>query len=340
MSQHSPSDALGAAHPEAAGVPTTIDLAAYEAARERGEAPSGVVLGIRDKPRLSVVIPALNEAANLPHVFQHLPADLFEVILVDGGSVDDTVAVARRLRPDVRVVRQNRTGKGNALSCGFSVARGDIIVMLDADGSADPREIPAFVAALCRGAHYAKGTRFGPGGGSDDITAFRAWGNRCLNWLVNRLYGTAFTDLCYGYNAFWAVCAPYLELTEPGFEVGPGEDASTQAASNERPRWGDGFEIETLINVRVSAVRMAISEVASFESCRLHGRSNLNAVRDGLRVLRTIAAERRRLAHLASPNPLLPRPWESFGLPYVPAQRQPDSGSARGLPSVAAGEPA
>jgi glycosyltransferase involved in cell wall biosynthesis len=231
-------------------------------------------------PRISVVIPALNEALNLPHVFGRLPQDIFEVVLVDGDSVDDTVAVARALRPDVRVVRQSRRGKGNALACGFAACRGDIIVMIDADGSTDPAEIPAFVAALCAGAEFAKGTRFADGGGSADITPLRRLGNRALNGLVNMLYGTRYTDLCYGYNAFWRHCLDALEL-HPGAED---KDAGM--------RWGDGFEIETIINTRVARAGLTVAEVASFEQLRIHGESNLNATRDGLRVLRSILHER------------------------------------------------
>ncbi|GAB3196312.1 hypothetical protein GCM10027261_18670 [Geodermatophilus arenarius] len=230
-------------------------------------------------PRISVVIPTYNEAKNLPHVFALLPEDLHEVIVVDGRSVDDTVEVARRLRPDVVVVRQNRRGKGNALACGFRAVTGDIVVMLDADGSADPREIPAYVAALTSGADFAKGTRFAPGGGSADITKLRAWGNRWLNRIVNVLYGTSYSDLCYGYNAFWTHCLPVLAL-----------DASD--GERDHKAWGDGFEIETIINTRVAKARLTIAEVPSFEFPRLHGQSNLNTWRDGLRVLRALLVER------------------------------------------------
>ena len=125
-------------------------------------------------PKVSVVIPTLNEARNLPYVFSKLPPALHEVIIVDGRSVDDTVATARRLRPGVRIVTQSRSGKGNALACGFAAATGDIIAMVDADGSADPGEIPAFVEALLGGADYAKGSRFAAGGGSSDITRLRS----------------------------------------------------------------------------------------------------------------------------------------------------------------------
>jgi glycosyltransferase involved in cell wall biosynthesis len=231
-------------------------------------------------PRVSVVIPALNEARNLSYVFARMPADIHELILVDGHSVDDTVRVARALRPDVRVVMQTRTGKGNALACGFAVATGDVIAMVDADGSADPREIPRFVQALVAGADFAKGTRFAPGGGSHDLTRLRSAGNWALCTLVNVCYGTHYTDLCYGFNVFWAHIIPTLGL-----------DATTAPATG-GPLWGDGFEVETLINVRVAAAGLTVTEVPSFEHPRIHGVSNLNAFRDGLRVLRTIIYER------------------------------------------------
>jgi glycosyltransferase involved in cell wall biosynthesis len=149
----------------------------------------------RSEPTVSVVIPAKNEAWNLPHVFAGLERDLHEVILVDGDSKDDTIEVARRLRPDVRIINQTRRGKGNALACGFVEASGDFIVMLDADGSADPAEIPQFVAPLIEGADFAKGSRFMAGGGSYDISRLRRVGNFWLNKVVNLLYGTRYTDL-------------------------------------------------------------------------------------------------------------------------------------------------
>ena len=233
-------------------------------------------------PKVSVVIPALNEARNLPHVFARLPGGLHEVIVVDGNSVDDTVATARRLRPGVRVVTQNRSGKGNALACGFAAATGDIIAMVDADGSADPGEIGQFVRALLDGADFAKGTRFAAGGGSCDITRLRRAGNRLLSGMVNVLCRTEYSDLCYGYNAFWRRHVPVFGLdTESDVPAGSGARL-----------WGDGFEVETLINVRIAQAGLKVTEVASFEHARIHGVSNLNAARDGWRVLRTIVAER------------------------------------------------
>ncbi|HTW20152.1 MAG TPA: glycosyltransferase [Mycobacteriales bacterium] len=232
-------------------------------------------------PTVSVVVPALNEGRNLQQVFGAIPAWVLEVILVDGHSVDDTVEVARRCRPDVRVILQNRRGKGNALACGFAAARGDIVVMLDCDGSTDPAEIPDFVSALRNGADFAKGSRFVAGGYSHDITRVRRMGNSFLNALVKTLFAIRFTDLCYGYNAFWRDLVPAI-----GVPVGEAGE----------PVWGDGFEIETLMNIRVARTGARIVEVPSIEYKRLSGASNLRAWRDGLRVLRTIVRERRRSA--------------------------------------------
>jgi glycosyltransferase involved in cell wall biosynthesis len=244
--------------------------------------------------RVSVIIPARNEARNLPHVLEALPVGLHEVILVDGNSSDDTVEVALRIRPSIKVVQQTRRGKGNALACGFSALTGDMVVLLDADGSADPGEIPAFVAALAAGADFAKGTRFGKGGQSHDITRLRRIGNAALNHLVNLLFGTGYTDLCYGYNAFWVHVLPVLEL--------PPADVQAAIGVPGGMLWGDGFEIETLITVRAAHAELRIIEVASTEKARLHGASNLRAIPDGIRVLRTILAERRRLEKANRPD--------------------------------------
>lgn len=222
----------------------------------------------RTRPTVTAVIPALNEADNLPLVLGRLPTGVNELIVVDGRSTDATVKVTRELRPDARIVVQDRRGKGNALACGFAAARGDIIVTIDADGSTDPGEIPNFIAPLIRGADFVKGSRYLDGGGSADITRLRSIGNRALGTSVNVLFGTRYSDLCYGYNAFWRRCLPQLHVT------------------------CDGFEVETIINVRAARVGLNVIEVPSFEHNRIHGVSNLNAWRDGRRALRAIVHER------------------------------------------------
>jgi glycosyltransferase involved in cell wall biosynthesis len=205
-----------------------------------------------------------------------MPSDIDEIVMVNGTSVDNTAEVARQLWPHGVHIAQTRRGKGNALACGFAAASGDIIVMLDADGSTDPAEIPRFVAALVSGADYAKGSRFIQGGGSDDITKFRQFGNKGLNSVVNMLFAARFTDLCYGYNAFWRRCLDPMRLPDIHAPV---------------EQWGDGFEVEALINVRVAASHFKIAEVGSYEKARIYGSSNLRAVNDGTRVLRTICRE-------------------------------------------------
>jgi glycosyltransferase involved in cell wall biosynthesis len=223
--------------------------------------------GLAVAPTVSVVVPAKNEARNLAHVFASIPSWVDEVLLVDGHSVDDTVAEAQRLLPDVRIVSQQGHGKGDALREGFSACKGDIIVMLDADGSTDGGEIPRFVSALMAGADFVKGSRFASGGGSDDITAMRRFGNRLLSYLVNVLFRTHYTDLCYGYNAFWAHHLPALDLD------------------------CDGFEIETVMNIRAAKAGLRVHEVPSHEHSRVHGQSNLHVARDGWRIAKFIVSE-------------------------------------------------
>jgi glycosyltransferase involved in cell wall biosynthesis len=236
-----------------------------------------------EDPLVSIVVPALNEALNLSVVLPQLP-QVHEVILVDGGSVDGTVMAARRALPDIVTVLQGRKGKGNALAAGFARVTGDIVVMFDADGSADPAEITRFVETLKAGADFAKGSRYVEGGGSSDITRVRSAGNRFLNAVFNLGFRTRYTDLCYGYNAFWSDLIPVLELP----------DHRAPAPANGKMVWGDGFEIETVINCRFAAAGVEIAEVPSVEKLRMFGESNLRAVQDGLRVLRTLLTEWRR----------------------------------------------
>ncbi len=246
-------------------------------------------------PTVSVIIPTLNEAENIPHVLPHIPAWIHEVIIVDGNSADRTPEVARGLWPNhhivtterrrradapgsiteerrgngmtLRLVTQQGRGKGAALRTGFAAATGDVIVMLDADGSTNPAEIPVYVGALLSGADFVKGSRFAQGGGTSDMQWYRYAGNLGFVWLVRLLFGGRFSDLCYGYTAFWTRVLPQLDL-----------DA-------------DGFEIETLMNIRALTTGLTVAEVPSFEAPRVHGVSNLRTIPDGWRVLRTILRE-------------------------------------------------
>lgn len=225
---------------------------------------------------VSLIIPTLNEADNLGHVLPTIPDLVDELLIVDGGSVDGTLDVVRKLRPDAVIVEEPRPGKGMALQAGFAAATGDILVIMDADGSMDPLDIATFVAALNAGADVAKGSRFLQGGGSSDLTLIRSMGNFALTQVVRVAFGGRYSDLCYGYMAFWRHVLPTFD----GGAV--------------------GFEVETFLNVRTLAAGLRVVEVASFESPRIHGESHLRTFRDGTRVLRTIARERRRLTRARS----------------------------------------
>ena len=176
--------------------------------------------------------------------------------------------------------------------------------MFDADGSADPAEIPAFVAALVDGASFAKDSRYAPGGGSEDLTQLPSLGNSLLNALANAAFGTHLTDLCYSYNAFWRDLVTVLDL--PTVDL--------PAPTKSLP-WGDCFEIETIISSRFAAARVKTTEVPSVERSRIHGRSNLRPFRDGARVPQTIVAEHNRKRRLR--KRLQPRTCTAFVIPTV-----------------------
>jgi len=221
-----------------------------------------------DGRRVSVVIPAKNEAGNIAWVLEQLPPFVDEVVLVDGHSTDGTIDVARSIRPDIVVITDGRPGKGAALRAGVEAATGHDIVMLDADGSMDPRELERFLEPLRDGHDLVKGSRFLPGAGTADMTVLRDLGNRVLLGLANLLFRTSHTDLCYGYAAFRRDAFQRLELN------------------------ADGFEIEAQLFLRARTRGLQVKEVPSFEAPRREGNSNLNTFRDGWRVLRTIFGER------------------------------------------------
>ncbi|MFU8874015.1 glycosyltransferase family 2 protein [Micromonospora sp. SL4-19] len=236
--------------------------------RERPDGDAGVVDARPERQTVSVVIPTLNEEKNIAWVLERMPPIVDEVVLVDGHSADRTVEVARAIRPDIVVLTQNCRGKGDAARVAFAAATGDLIVMIDADGSMDPAEIHRYVTPLINGYDFVKGSRFLTGGGSTDLTALRRTGNNMLVRLTNSFFLVRFTDLCYGFVSFRRECLPALALTS------------------------HGFEIETELVVHALKANLRIAEVPSTEFPRRCGTSNLHTFRDGQRVLRTLLRER------------------------------------------------
>jgi glycosyltransferase involved in cell wall biosynthesis len=228
------------------------------------------------EPTVSVMIPTLNEAGNLPYVLNTIPNWVDEIVLVDGRSIDDTLRIAKVLHPEIRIIKELRPGKGVAMRAGFEACKGEYIIALDADGSMDGAEIPKFRAALDSGAEYVKGRRFGPGAGSADITTFRRFGDGGICLLIRLLFGARYSDATYGYIAIRKDCVSRLHLDT------------------------DGFEVETLIGIRAHRAGLRTAEVPCFEAIRIHGTSNLHAMRDGVRIFRTILKERLRRKYRAS----------------------------------------
>jgi glycosyltransferase involved in cell wall biosynthesis len=251
-----------------------MPLSAYETAVRPVREPLAKARTEQDaehkQATVSVIIPALNEAENLPHILPKIPSWVHEVVLVDGNSTDNTIDIARQLLPNINVVRQDkgRRGKGAGLRAGVAAASGDIVVLLDADGSTDPAEIPVFVSTLLAGADFAKGSRFLQGAGTTDMPFYRMVGNSSLVFLTNVLFRTRYTDITYGYNAFWREDANRL-----AFEI-------------------DNWACEIVNNIRAARNGLRIVEVASHEHERIAGEAKLQTWSAGWMILKAILRER------------------------------------------------
>jgi glycosyltransferase involved in cell wall biosynthesis len=226
--------------------------------------------GNADGAEVDVIIPTRNEGENIAQVIHELKAlGYHNILIIDANSNDKTVDIARSL--GAKVVFQEGRGKGAALRQAFihEWVDGDVVVMMDADGSMSAAEIPRFVKALCSGADVVKGSRFLPFGYSEDLTLIRRVGNRILLALVNILWGTSYTDLCYGFGAFRKRALTKL---------------SPHLASI-------NFEIETEICIKARKLGLKVIEIPSIELRRNGGKSNLSTFGDGFRILRSIIRE-------------------------------------------------
>lgn len=217
--------------------------------------------------KISVIIPTLNEVENIRYVFPYIPSFIDEIVVIDGDSTDGTREEILKFRKDARIIIDKTHGKGVALRKGFDVATGDLIIMMDADGSHDPKEIPSLLEPVLNGYDASKASRLLPGGGSDDFTAFRRLGNKIFITMVNKMYGANLTDLCYGYRAFKKDAIKKMHCKS------------------------DGFEIETEQSIHMIKAGLKIKEVPSFEAKRINGDSRLNSFRDGWRILMLIISE-------------------------------------------------
>lgn len=217
----------------------------------------------------SIVIPSLNEAENLPHILPAIPSspEIVEIVLVDGNSADHTVSVAQRCLPGIRIIHQDGKGKSDAIRCGVAAARGDYVLVMDADGSHDPVDIPRFIEFARSGYDLVKGSRYLRGGGSEDHTPLR----RVLVWVTdvvaNILWGSRFTDIVFGMLLMRRQSFLDLGLTS------------------------NGFSLETQTMARAKRRGYRIVEIPIVEKSRLAGVSRLHVIRDGWYIGSTVFVE-------------------------------------------------
>lgn len=220
--------------------------------------------------KVSIVIPAKDEEANLGRVLDELKKAVsainkeVEIIIIDDHSKDRTAQIA--LDSGAKVITNKRkNGKGNALISGFEASTGDVIVMMDADYSHRPKDIPLFLERIEKGAGLVVGSRVW--GGSDEYTKIRASGNFILTAIFGLIFDEYLSDALNGYKAF------HREIF----------DNHTYSSST--------FEIEIELSVNTLREGYRIFEVPSHERKRAWGKMKSNAIKHGTKFLLKILTE-------------------------------------------------
>ena len=171
--------------------------------------------------KVSLIIPTKDEEGAIGRVLKEVPKNLiYEIIVIDGHSTDNTAKEVKsqlRLGRD-RFILQKKKGFGNALIQAFNIAKGDIIIIMNADGSHNPKNIPSLLKKIRDGASYVMASRYIRGGRSDDDTIIRFIGNRTLTFLTNLVHGTNVSDSLYFFTAFKRSGLKKIHPKSPGFE--------------------------------------------------------------------------------------------------------------------------
>lgn len=219
-------------------------------------------------PLVSVVIPAFNEESSIADVIAHVEASLqslnlpHEVIVVDDGSNDNTRYHASNNGAKIISYKTNH-GKGYALKKGLALARGQILITIDADGSHRPDEIPKIIKPLLNGADVVIGSRFL--GNNEKVTSkLHVLGNRMFNILIMILTNKKITDSQTGFRAYNRKVLKGIKL------------------------FSNGYEIETELTIKTLKNGFKIQEEPITCDKRKTGRSKLNPFSDGLTILKTI----------------------------------------------------
>ncbi|MFF3837725.1 glycosyltransferase family 2 protein [Streptomyces sp. NPDC001930] len=215
----------------------------------------------------------------LDRLLDQVPSSVGDVVLVGGPPGE------RRARNGltVRGLGPWDSSRGDIPHAGLLAATGDLVVLMNADGSMSPHEIPHYLHYLASGYDFVKGSRFIAGGDFADYPLSRRLGHRALLRVAHRMYGQHLTDLWYGFCAFRRSFVDLLDLREDGVELGA----------------------ELVTHALHYGLRVA--EVPSLERPRRHEPSPLRTVRDGTRILGTLLDERphnalSRLAHRRRPR--------------------------------------
>lgn len=217
--------------------------------------------------RVSVILPCLNEVEGLKACLPKIERTLAEagvigeIIVCDNGSSDGSGAVAAQL--GAWVVHQPRQGYGYACQRGFAEAQGDYLIMGDADDTYDFRMLTDFLSKLDEGYDFVTGSRYQRAKGIGIPFWHRYLGNPVLTGLVNRLFGTHYTDVYCGLRAFTRKAYDQIRPVSCGME----------------------FNLELAINAGLAQLK--ITELPIQLRPR-QGISKLNTLRDGWRSLRLI----------------------------------------------------
>jgi len=217
--------------------------------------------------KVTLIIPTRNEEGCIGKVLKEVPRKIVdEIIVVDGHSKDNTIKEAKKnLKPRKDMIfTQKNIGYGAAFIEGFKKASGDVIIMMDADGSHNPADIPFLVNKIKEGYEYVMASRYAIGGRSNDDTFIRWFGNQLFTKLTNIVHNMRVTDSLYLFTAITKDGLGKLELKTPGFE----------------------FCTEIVVKAHRTGLRFA--EIPAIERARFNGESKVNALWHGLKILKTV----------------------------------------------------
>ena len=236
------------------------------------------------KPSVSVVVAARNESGNIPAIFERVPelGRSTELVFVEGGSSDDTFKVIERTiaeNPNRRcqLLKQTGKGKGDAVRLGFQQATGDLLIILDADLTVPPEDLPRFIAALTSGkTDFANGSRLVYPMEQDAMRFFNLLGNKWFSLAFSWLLGQPIKDTLCGTKALWR--------------------ADYEAIAANRSYFGDFDpfgDFDLLFGA--SKLSMKIVDVPVRYRDRIYGETNIQRWRHGWLLLRMVMFAARRI---------------------------------------------